>query len=522
MARKNILQDPRYDEFVDRYCADPLRFAVEVCGMIPSDDQIELLNAVTPLDAKVTVVSGTTTGKSATAGRIALWHLLCFPYAVYEDKVEIGSNTYIGAARLAQVADSIWKEMHDTRMAIANGPCGWINDYYEITKTQAYVLGYEQQWFITQMAMQAGQSVGIAGKHRWHQLVMVDEAAGVSDEHFNVVDGTQTQPGNRTILFSQGVRNAGHFFETHHSYSRANGGSWHNIRMNSERSPFVTERWLKDREQECGGRDSVEYRIRVRGMFAEDSGSILLTRTDLEGAFEPRRIIRDDEPFGLVILSDVGMGEYRDDSVAVLAKIIGNGDHGEDARRVEYIEIPICTNAKDEIDFSGELANLVGRIPNATLYVDHGGIGSAVCKLLERSGVAVNRVDWGKPCFKKAYKDRFYNQRACAMVRFRDAVRQGRVVLPQNIDKRLKEKIMLQGSRLPYHFAEAGGLRYVMEKKEVMRENGIKSPDIIDAMSFAFLEDCYYLPCEGIITVGAESAREQARAKAAEALGDIT
>lgn len=27
-----------------------------------------------------------------------------------------------------------------------------------------------------------------------------------------------------------------------------------------------------------------------------------------------------------------------------------------------------------------------------------------------------------------------------------------------NIDRKMKEKILLQGARLPYHFAEAGGL----------------------------------------------------------------
>lgn len=518
MARRSILKDPRYDAFVDRYCGDPLRFAVEACGMIPSDDQIELFEAVVPLTARVSVVSGTTTGKSAAAGRIALWHLLCYPYAVYEGKVEIGSNTYIGAARLAQVTDSIWKEMHDARMAIASGPCAWINDYYEITKTQAYVHGYEKQWFISQMAMQAGQSVGIAGKHRWAQMVIADEAAGIHDDHFNVINGTQTQPGNRTILFSQGVRNAGFFYETHHNLNRENGGSWHAIRMSSENSPFVTEQWLKEREIECGGRDSIEYIIRVRGGFAEDGSMNLITRRELELAFEPRKIITDDEPFGYFLLSDVGMGEYRDDSVAVIAKVIGNGDHGPDARRVEYIEIPICTNSRNEIDFTGDVAQLFGQLSNATLYVDHGGIGSTVCRLLEREGIPVQRVDWGKPCFKKEYKDRFYNLRACAMVRFRDAIRQGRVVLPQGLDKRMREKIMLQGSRLPYHFAEAGGLRYVMAKKEDMRDKGIKSPDIIDAMSFAFLEGAYYLPAEVKAAPGASDRRSRARDRAAEEL----
>ena len=89
---------------------------------------------------------------------------------------------------------------------------------------------------------------------------------------------------------------------------------------------------------------------------------------------------------------------------------------------MEYIEIPYCTNSKNEIIFAGDLVNLVGKLSNATLLVDNGGVGATINKLIEASGVPVEKVNWGKPCFKKDYQDRFYNRRACAMVRFRDAV----------------------------------------------------------------------------------------------------
>ena len=510
----NLFLDPRYAAFVERYHADPLRFCIEVTGFTPSADQMEACFAITPANAKVSVVSGTGTGKTSLFARIALWHMLCHPIAFYDGKVEVGSNTYIGAPKISQVGDGIWKEMKDAFLSIANGPHAWINDYYVIGKTRVYVLGYSEQWFIAQIAMQKGEAVGVAGKHRYWQLIIIDEACGVPDEHYNVIDGTQTQGGNRTLLASQGARNAGRFYETHHSLNIDNGGSWKALRFNSERSPFVTAKWLADRLQECGGRHSDEYQIRVLGLFAENSSNVLLTRTDLDKGFECGQIIADDEPYGLVVLSDVAAGEYRDDSVAVIAKVIGHGDHGPDARRVEYIEIPIASNDKNEVDLAGDLVHLVGKLSNATLYVDAGGIGGTVCKLIERSGATVVRVNWGKPCFKKEYKERFYNLRACAMVRFRDAIRQGRARLPQGISKRLKEKIIMQGSRLPYYFSEAGGLRYVMMSKEKMREEGIKSPDMIDAMSFAFLEGADYMVHE--TTDSPESRSVESLKRAAE------
>lgn len=495
--RQTLLDDPRYAEFVERYHADPLRFAVEVCGFSPSEDQEALFLAMIEPDAKVSVVSGTGTGKTASFARIALWHLLCHPIASYEGKLEIGSNTYIGAPLIKQVADGVWKELSDARIAIAGTEHAWLNSYFIITKTMVTVNGYASQWFISQIAMTKGESIGVAGKHRYWQLIIIDEAAGVPEDHFDVIDGTQTQAGNRTLMASQGVRNAGRFYDSHHSLALHNGGSWMPLRFNSERSPFVTTKWLKDRETESGGRNSVEYQIRVLGLFAQSSTNVLLVRADLERGFDRAGIIRENEPYGLVVLSDVALGEYRDDSVVVLAKIIGSADHGPEARRVEYCEIPICSNDKNEIDLAGDLVNLVGKLSNATLYVDAGGVGATVCKLIERSGGVVSRVNWGAPCFKKEYKDRFYNLRACAMVRFRDALRDGRVAFPQGLSRQMREKIINQGSRLPYHFSEAGGLRYVMDKKEKMREDGIKSPDLIDAMSFAFLEHTTYVVHEG-------------------------
>ena len=511
--RRNLLEDPRYEAFVARYHADPLRFAVEVTNFAPSANQIELFKAITAPNAKVSVVSGTSTGKTANFARIALWHLLCFPVAVYEGKVEVGSNTYIGAPFIQQVADGIWKEMQDARIAIASGPHAWLLDFFTLTKTRVHVNGYAEQWFISQIAMKKGEAIGVAGKHRHWQLIIIDEAAGVPDELFDVIDGTQTQPGNRTLMASQGARSAGRFYDSHHTLKRENGGSWHALRFNSEFSPFVTSQWLAERADESGGRNSVEYQIRVLGLFAQNSSNVLLTRADIEAAFLSRKIIGDDEPFGWAVLSDVAQGEYRDDSVAVVAKVIGDADHGSDARRVEYTEIPIASNDKNEIDLAGDLVNLAGRLSNATLYVDAGGVGATVCKLIERSGATVTRVNWGAPCFRNEYKARFYNLRACAMVRFRDAIRQGRVVLPQGLSKKLVEKIIDQGTRLPYHFSEAGGLRYVMESKENMRRDGIKSPDLIDAMSFAFLEGTTYMAAGGTVGVAsrlAESVLERA------------
>jgi hypothetical protein len=88
--------------------------------------------------------------------------------------------------------------------------------------------------------------------------------------------------------------------------------------------------------------------------------------------------------------------------------------------------------------------------------------------------------------------------------------------MPLGLSLKMREKIIGQMSRLPYHFVEAGGLRYKMMSKDDMRALGIKSPDLIDAMSFAFLEDAHYIeqrPSQaGIATVIERTAEEMASA----------
>ena len=182
--------------------------------------------------------------KPLHSGGIALWHLLCHPVAVYEGKIEIGSNTYIGAPRINQVADGVWKEMNDVYLAIANGPYAGLTITTRLPRRGWWSRALNDQWFITQVAMQQGQAIGVAGKHRYWQLIIIDEAAGVSDDHFDVIEGTQTQPATDADGL-QGVRNAGRFYEAHHNLAKAQWGSWRALRFSSEKSPFVTLQWLK-------------------------------------------------------------------------------------------------------------------------------------------------------------------------------------------------------------------------------------------------------------------------------------
>ena len=487
--RLTLIEDPRYVAFVERYHGDFLRFAVEVCGMLPSEDQEDLLIAMSDPQAKVSVVSGTGTGKTAAFARIALCHLLCFPFAIYDGKVEIGSNTYIGAPLVQQVGDGVWKEMQDAKIALCNGPHAWLAEYFTIGKTRVTVRGFEDQWFIAQIALAKGQSVGVAGKHRFWQLVIVDEAAGVGDDHFDVIDGTQTQGGNRTLMASQGVRASGRFYDSHHRLSHRNGGAWLSLRFSSENSPFVTPKWLRERETETGGRESVEYQIRVLGLFPEQSEKYLVGRSAIERRIGAGSVVPEDSPWGHVLTIDVAAGVYRDKTVVMHSRVWGDGDRlDDDPRRVEVVGIPVFSNSLDWQGVVGRVVDYCRLLSNVTLVVDIGGQGEQFARMLEQAGLTnIVRVLWGETNFKKKYKTRFFNQRAQCSVHAAEAVKDGRITFTKEYQKELLD----QGSRIPFFFDEKARF-HIVPKEKMKEDEGLPSPDLWDAVCMTFLENAHY------------------------------
>lgn len=505
-TQKNLLADPRYKAFVKRYAFDLPRFCIEVCGIVPTHQQIELFDSVSPAGSRTSVSSGHGTGKTASFSVIALWHLLCY----------YNSNTFITAPKLGTVQQGVWKEFADRKTAIKNGKQAWIADFFEIETEKVYVVGSKLNWFVTAKTAPKGSPENLAGTHRDWLLWLADEASGIPDANFGIIGGALTDARNRFCMASQPTRPSGFFYDTHNSLSIANGGPWNALVFNSEESPLVSNQFIRDKLLEYGGRDSVEYQIKVLGQFPENSDKYLVGRRMVESRVDAGAVIPPHAPFGYLLLVDVGAGEYRDKSVGVLVKVLGSSDFGDDARKMDVIDIPIYTNTRNIQDFTGDIFNLAASLSNCTVMIDAGGMGIAVCQQLETLGLPnVKRVKWGNPCFKSRYKERFFNQRAQACVLAAKAIKEGRLTLPA----KHKKDMLDQASRIPYHFDEKA--RYVIEKKEDMRADGLPSPDLWDAVCFGFLEDATYMQAEAADYKAADDRKRTARETAMDALAGL-
>ena len=120
------------------------------------------------------------------------------------------------------------------------------------------------------------------------------------------LNGALTEAANRFIITSQPTKNSGFFYDTFNRLSERNGGHWHNITMSSIDSPHVSDESLKTL---WAMYDDDERRVRILGLFPQDSARFFVGRKAVENAYKRGRIINANEHYGYFICCDIASGE---------------------------------------------------------------------------------------------------------------------------------------------------------------------------------------------------------------------
>jgi len=250
------------------------------------------------------------TGKTASAGIVALWHLLFFDESI----------TMFTAPQIGQLKKQVWKEISINLARLKAGPLAWLADYVGYQSELVYIKGYKEKWYVFAKTAPKHQPTNLAGNHADNYLLWGDEASGIPDEVMDVVLGALTHEDNRAVLTSQPTRNAGLFYETHHKLSHRAGGIWIALTFNGEESPLVSKQSLEEQRQKYGSRDDPQYQIRVLGRFPDRADEFLITKRQAEEMYVGASIF-EEHVFGYVITVDVGGGVGRDDSVIPVSKV---------------------------------------------------------------------------------------------------------------------------------------------------------------------------------------------------------
>lgn len=485
--RKPLQRRIEWHKFRKQFQNNLYAFAVEVLGVQPTWQQKLLFESIQISGSRTSVASGHGTGKTASAGMVALWYLLCFEQSIM----------MFTAPQINQLKKQVWKEISINLDRIRQNPkYAWLAEYVVFQADLVYIRGETKQldtenkskWCVKAKTAPKHSPTNIAGEHGDNYFLWCDEACGIDDEVMNVVMGALTHEDNRAVLTSQPAKGHGFFFDTHHKLSYKVGGDWVSLNFNGELSPIVSKKSLREQLLKYGSRDDPQYKIRVLGEFPERLDEFIISTSMVDSGYDGYALDREKhKDFGYVIAVDVGGGEGHDDSVIVVAKVWGEQSYGRRARRVEIVDIPFCRNTHDVNAIFGMINECMVTYQNATLVIDTVGMGDYVGKMVKEAGMYFKPARWGNQCFNHDNKKQYANIRSQAYVTMGKALKEGRLKIKT---RKHRAKIQEQLINIPYGFDES--FRYQIMSKKKMKSEGIKSPDIGDCFAFLFMEGVNY------------------------------
>lgn len=441
-----------------------------------------LFESSTFLDADGLILENT--GKTASAGVTALWHLLCFQESIM----------MFTAPQIGQLKKQVWKEIEISLTRMKNGVFGWLASYVSVLSDMVYIKGSQKSWHVFAKTAPKNQETNIAGNHGDNYCVWFDEASGISDGVFNIALGALTHADNRAVMTSQPSSSTGMFYDTHHRLSSKNGGDWIALRFNGEDSPIVSLKSLQEQLRKYSNRDDPQYKIRVLGEFPELLGQFLIGMSKAELCFTGKTALRRKHSgFGYVISVDVGGGVGRDDSVITVCRMWGSDQFGDEERHVDILDIPLCKNTDSISELVTAIEQLLTIYPNVSLVVDENGTGRGLGQRLRELGIDFVPVNWGAPCFGKADRQAFVNKRARAYIGLKNAIERGKFKI-RITNSVQRAKILEQMTAIPFVMDEQ--VRWKVLSKQDMKRLSIKSPDILDTFAFLFMAEVSYFEAD--------------------------
>jgi phage terminase large subunit len=258
------------------YQSDPVRFCSEILNFEPWDKQADIMRALVPPDARVSVASGHKVGKSALASGLAHW----FSSSFHEARV------VLMAPKAEHTRLVIWREVTkfykrsglckacreiEARNKKTPKPCAFCSPLgdpdllsVEPHRGLRYPDGREVFGYTARDKDAIG---GLSGENL---LFIFDEASGIDDDVFEGMKGNGAG-GARALLIGNPLRTTGEFYESRHAKKKL----YVTFVISSEETPnaktgtivipaLATRKYCDDMAEEYG-RDSVLYGVRVQG-----------------------------------------------------------------------------------------------------------------------------------------------------------------------------------------------------------------------------------------------------------------
>ncbi|MDQ7794137.1 MAG: hypothetical protein RDU89_06955 [bacterium] len=447
---------------LERARRDPAWWVREVLGVRLWSRQVEILEAVRDHD-EAAVASCHGAGKSFVAADVVLWFLCAHRPAI----------VITTAPTDRQVKGILWKEIRLAHQR-ATYPLGG--------RPLTQELRFADDWWAWGFTAPDYDPNRFQGYHEAHVLVVVDEAAGVSEEIYEAIDGILSGEHCRLLMIGNATDPTGRFGRSWRTpgvktirisaYDTPNfttygiteadiaAGTWEQKITGPLPYPkLVTPAWVAKRYRRWGP-TSPMYLARVLGQFPEAGANTLIPLSWVEAA--QRRQLEPGNPNVL----GVDVARYGDAETVICH------------RRGPVFRIYLVATRENTVQTSGRVAVALRETGAAQAQVDEVGVGAGVVDNLEAARKPVMGLNAGAA---PRDRERFANARAEWYWGLRERFETGDIDLDP-----ADEELAAQLSSLRYRYTARGQIE--IESKDEMKKRGLASPDRADAVMLASAE----------------------------------
>ncbi len=390
---------------------------------------------VNPL--RIAVASGHGSGKTAYLARRIRWFMSCRAHP----QVVCTANTE------SQLTGKTWREVAKWHKLSTN------SSWFEWTATSYYLKAHPETWKANAIPWSENNTEAFAGTHEESVLVVFDEASKISDSIWEVTDGIFTTKKNIWLVFGNGTRNTGRFYECFNSHKKY----WKTWNVDSRTCNAVNAEELNRLIEQYGGEDTDPARVRVRGLFPRTATRQLISSEAVEKCMRHQAEAWEYQP--KVIGCDIA--RFGENSSVICIR---------QGRKV----FPLVVLPKQDLmQTAHHIAEIIREERPIQVFVDGSGIGAGVVDRLRQLNYPVVDVNGGN----QSINPRFLNKRAEMWWEGKERI-EGLLELPNDGD--LKREL----TSLEYDFTDKGRIR-LDRKSDLMKEFGW-SPDRADALMLTY------------------------------------
>lgn len=438
--------DAKVAELLFIYKNDPILAMNQLFGVVPDGQQTDLILSACKNGSRVAVKSAQGAGKTSTL----VWLTLYFLLTLEDCRVLITSPSYQQLSRVFHSEILKWhSKMPQT-----------FKDFFVITKETISIKNKPYQ-MANLVTASADNEESLQGGHAENYIILADEASAIDENIFDVLQGTLgTGSGGRFIMTANPIRNSGRFYEVFSKQSVI----WHRITFDAFNSAQINQSWI-DEMAEFYGEDSDRYKVRVLAQFPRASEEQFIPVDIVEQAMA--RTLHSSAYHGFEKVMGVDIARFGSDSTVFVIR--------QGPKLLDYKEY----RGLDTTEVASHLVDYYHMHKPSGIYIDAIGIGAGVFDQCKNFGLPVIEIVVSN---RSSDPKQYFNLRSQLWGEMRQW-------LHNECDIVDTHELMSQLCGMTYSYNVK--LQMQLANKKDMKKQGLKSPDIADALSLTFAPQTY-------------------------------